>query len=74
VFLGVRTNDSAGAADLSSMSQSAGYMLAELGPLVIGVLHAATDSWTLPIVFLLVLLVPQLVFGLESARDRKLAS
>jgi cyanate transporter len=74
LFFGVRSNDSAGAADLSSMAQTAGYAIAALGPLVIAVLHAATDSWTLPVVFLLVLLIPQLVFGLEAARDRKLAS
>jgi cyanate transporter len=74
LFFGVRSNDSAGAADLSSMAQTAGYAVAALGPLVLSVLHAATDAWTLPIAFLLVLLVPQLVFGLEAARDRKLAS
>jgi MFS transporter, CP family, cyanate transporter len=74
LFFGVRSNDSAGAADLSSMAQTAGYAIAALGPLVVSVLHAATDGWTLPVIFLLVLLIPQLVFGLEAARDRKLAS
>jgi CP family cyanate transporter-like MFS transporter len=70
LFFVVRSRDQAEAAELSSMSQGIGYSLAALGPVVMGGLHQATGSWTAPLVFLLVLLVPELVFGLEAARDR----
>jgi MFS transporter, CP family, cyanate transporter len=35
-------------------------------------LHDATGSWTPPLVLLLVLIVPQLVFGAISGRARTL--
>ena len=35
------------------MAQSAGYLLATLGPFGMGLLHSATGSWTLPLVLLL---------------------
>ncbi|MFI6803221.1 hypothetical protein [Streptosporangium canum] len=52
------------------MSQSFGYLVAGLGPLAVGVLHDVTGSWTPTVAVLLVLLVPQLLAGLASARDR----
>jgi CP family cyanate transporter-like MFS transporter len=70
LFFVLRSRNQAEAAELSSMSQSIGYALAALGPVIMGGLHQATGSWTAPLVFLLVLLVPELVFGLEAARDR----
>ena len=57
-------------ARVSAMAQSVGYTLCALGPLLVGLLHDATDSWTLPLVLLLVLLVPQLVSGALCGRDR----
>ena len=36
-------------------------------------LHDVTGSWTLPLVLLLVLVVPQLVFGVFSGRARTLS-
>jgi MFS transporter, CP family, cyanate transporter len=57
-------------ARVSAMAQSIGYTLCALGPLLVGLLHDATDSWTLPLVLLLALLVPQLVSGALCGRDR----
>jgi MFS transporter, CP family, cyanate transporter len=71
LFFVLRSHDQAQAAELSSMSQSIGYSLAALGPVIMGALHEATGSWTVPLVFLVVLLLPELVFGLEAGRARQ---
>jgi len=60
-------------ARLSAMAQSIGYTICAFGPLSVGVLHDVTGSWTLPLVLLLVLVVPQLVFGVYSGRARTLS-
>ena len=52
------------------MAQSIGYTLCAAGPLLVGVLHEGTGSWTAPLVLLLALLVPQLVSGALAGRDR----
>ena len=59
-------------ASLSTHVQSIGYLLAASGPLVVGVVHDATGSWTLPVALLLALLVPQTLAGVAAARDRVL--
>jgi CP family cyanate transporter-like MFS transporter len=66
----LRTRRVAETAALSAMAQSVGYVICAFGPLLVGVLHDATDSWTPPLVLLLVLLVPQLWCGVLAGRDR----
>jgi CP family cyanate transporter-like MFS transporter len=56
---------------LSSMAQTGGYLIAALGVLVVGVVHAAAGGWSLSVGFLLVLMVPQLVCGLVAGRPRR---
>jgi CP family cyanate transporter-like MFS transporter len=50
------------------MAQTGGYLLAAAGPLAVGVLHDATGGWNVPIMLLLALVVPEIVFGLLAAR------
>ena len=57
---------------LSTLAQSVGYMIAAIFPLAVGALHGATGSWTPSLILLLVLLAPQLAFGLAAGRDRRL--
>jgi MFS transporter, CP family, cyanate transporter len=71
LFFVLRSRTPAQAAELSSMAQSFGYALAALGPVIMGALHESTGGWTVPLWFLLVLLVPELVFGLEAGRRRQ---
>jgi MFS transporter, CP family, cyanate transporter len=71
LYFVLRSRSQAEAAELSSMSQSVGYALAAVGPVIMGALHQATGSWTWPLVFLLVLMVPELVFGVAAGRDRQ---
>jgi MFS transporter, CP family, cyanate transporter len=66
----LRSPDTRHAAELSSMAQSSGYLLASVGPFALGVVHGITGSWTLPLIVLAVLLAPQTVFGLLAGRDR----
>jgi MFS transporter, CP family, cyanate transporter len=68
VLIGLRALTSEGTAKLSSLAQGAGYLLAASGPVAIGVLHDATDSWTPPLLVLLALLVPQVWCGLVAGR------
>ena len=60
------------AADLSGMAQSIGYLLAAAGPVSIGILHDATNSWNAALVVLLVLLVAQLVLSVLASRNRQI--
>jgi len=69
-YIVARAPDSNHAAHLSTMAQSAGYMIASAAPFAMGALHGATGSWTLPVVMLLVSLVPVLLTGLVASQDR----
>ena len=67
-LIGLRARSSAGTAALSGFTQSVGYLIAAIGPFGMGVLYDLTGGWTVPLVALTVLLVPQLVTGLMAAR------
>jgi len=67
----LRAGDDETAARLSSMAQGFGYLLAATGPLVMGLMHAATGSWDLPLVLLVALCGVELVVGLGAARTRE---
>lgn len=69
-LIGFRTRSSAGTVGLSSFGQSVGYLISIPGPIVVGALYGATGGWTVPIVLLLVLLVPQGVAGVLAGRSR----
>jgi CP family cyanate transporter-like MFS transporter len=70
LFIVLRSPDGRHAAQLSGIAQSAGYLLAALGPLVVGAVHQASGSWVPPLILLLVLLLPQTAAGLGAARNR----
>jgi CP family cyanate transporter-like MFS transporter len=67
-FTAARTPHAAAAASLSSLAQSVGYLLASAGPLEVGLLHAATGSWTVPVTVLFAFTAVMLVSGLLAAR------
>ncbi|HET7387115.1 MAG TPA: MFS transporter [Nocardioidaceae bacterium] len=67
-LISVRARTSEGTAALSGFTQSVGYLMAAVGPLGMGVLYDLTGGWTIPLVALLVLVVPQFFFGLAVAR------
>lgn len=67
-LIGLRARTSSGTAALSGFTQSAGYLLAAVGPFTVGALYDATGGWTWPLWFLVVLTVPQLAVGAYVAR------
>jgi MFS transporter, CP family, cyanate transporter len=58
------------AASLSALAQSAGYLVAAAGPLVVGFLHTATGEWRVPIFLLLAVTAAQLAAGYFASRSR----
>ena len=67
-LIGLRARTSAGTAALSGFAQGAGYLMAGIGPFGMGLLRDLTGGWTVPLLALVVLVVPQLVVGLAVAR------
>lgn len=54
------------------MAQSIGYLVAAAGPLLLGILHDTTHSWTLPLSVLAVLGIATAVAGHGAGQDRHL--
>jgi len=65
-----RAPDPMTAASLSAFAQSAGYLLASVGPLLLGFLHTATGGWSIPVWVLMGVAALQLVTGWLAGRDR----
>jgi CP family cyanate transporter-like MFS transporter len=62
------------AARLGGVAQCLGYLLAALGPLVIGAVHDLTGGWSWPVALLLAALVPMTWVGWGAARNAVLQS
>jgi CP family cyanate transporter-like MFS transporter len=69
-----RAPDPAVAASLSAFAQGIGYLLASIGPLLIGLLHTATGGWSVPLAVLLVVALLQLITGWLAGRARTVPS
>jgi CP family cyanate transporter-like MFS transporter len=70
-FMLLRSPDPAHAAQLSSMSQCAGYMLAAVGPFLFGALRDFSSSWIVPMIALFIcVVVPITLVGIGAARPR----
>ncbi|MEV6805282.1 MFS transporter [Streptomyces sp. NPDC051132] len=72
-FQSQRAGSSGEAAALAGMAQSIGYLVAAAGPLLLGILHDTTHSWTLPLTVLAVLGVATAVAGYGAGQDRHIA-
>lgn len=69
----LRAPDGDHAAALSGMVQSGGYLIGAAGPLVIGVVHDLSGSWTAPILVMLAGVLGLLACGMGAARARMVA-
>jgi MFS transporter, CP family, cyanate transporter len=69
-MIGLRSRSYDVTGPLSAFTQSIGYVIAAVGPLALGALFEVTGGWTVPIGFLLVLVLPQMAAGLLAARRR----
>lgn len=64
----LKTTTAVETAAISGMAQSAGYLLAAVGPVSFGLVYGALHSWTLLLLVLLVLDVMMLIVGLAVER------
>jgi CP family cyanate transporter-like MFS transporter len=69
-YIAWRSPDASHTAHVSTMAQGFGYLLASLGPIGIGAIHAASGNWTVPLIVLAVLLVLQVIAGTSASRER----
>ncbi|HWD07003.1 MAG TPA: MFS transporter [Amycolatopsis sp.] len=68
--IALRARTGADTARLSGMAQGYGYLLAAVGPLVFGLLHDATGSWTVSLIVVMVVTLVQMTFGFLAGRAR----
>jgi len=82
-LIGLRAHTPDGTAALSGFTQSVGYLLAALGPFLVGTIYDATGSWTAPLWLLLALVLPLMAVGAyvgrpayleDQLRDRRTAT
>lgn len=73
MFFTLRTRNGREAAELSGMAQSFGYLLAAVGPVLIGALHDLTGGWLSPLILLSFVSLILLVAGIYSGRARFVA-
>lgn len=71
-LISMRTVEALTTSRLSGMVQSAGYVLAALGPLVFGICLDVFGNWNLLIWFLLAMTMQFLILGIPAGRDQKI--
>ncbi|MCR8642853.1 MFS transporter [Paenibacillus sp. N1-5-1-14] len=69
MFFSLRTRSMHEAAELSGMAQSAGYLMAAVGPPLFGFLHDVTHNWTIPLLILVAASIVFLIAGLGAGRN-----
>lgn len=69
-MIGMRSRTGAGVVRLSAFAQSTGYLISIPGPLLVGVLYQHSGGWTVPLLLMAGLLVPQMIVGTLAGRDR----
>ena len=69
-FISMRSPNSRRAAELSGMSQSAGYLLAALGPIITGAIFDLRGSWVIPEIIFISLIVVLFICGLYAGSDK----
>ncbi|GAA4302246.1 CP family cyanate transporter-like MFS transporter [Actinomadura luteofluorescens] len=70
-MIGLRGRDSGTVIRLSAFAQSTGYLLSIPGPVLVGALYEHSGNWRAPLVFMALLMLPQLAAGLFAGRDRQ---
>lgn len=67
-FLSIRAKNAQDAADLSGMAQSVGYVLAAMGPILIGSIYDMTGGWSIPILCLIIVVIGIIYFGSRAGQ------
>lgn len=69
-FIGLRSKDAEQATELSGMAQSVGYLLAAIGPFVIGSIYDITSTWTVSLLVLMTVAALIVAVGYQVGRNR----
>ncbi len=69
-FIALRSPSTQAAGAVSGMSQSFGYLMAGLGPILFGWLHAVSGAWSLPLLVPLFGAAVQFIAGVALLRGR----
>ncbi|WP_228460294.1 CynX/NimT family MFS transporter [Cytobacillus dafuensis] len=69
-LIGLRAANAEQVANLSGMAQSVGYILAAVGPFIMGYLFDLFHTWTLPLMMLLVVTFLYTITGILAGRDQ----
>ncbi|MGX1793981.1 MFS transporter [Microbacterium sp. NPDC055312] len=68
VLISIRSRTPESAVLLSSFVQSAGYVLAAIFPVLVGILHDVTGGWTIPILAVIAVVVLTFPAGIAAGR------
>ena len=68
LLITLRSPDPATATALSAVAQSLGYLVAAVGPVLVGLRLQASGGWTLPLTLVIGVLVAQLAVGARAGR------
>ncbi len=68
-FISLRSPNSFKASQLSGMSQSAGYLLAAIGPATMGAINDLTNNWSIPIVIFIASIILLALLGLGAGKN-----
>ena len=71
-FIGLRTTNAGDAAALSGMAQSIGYLMAAMGPLLLGKVQELSGGWTVPLLMTTAISVAGACTGMAAGRDAHL--
>ena len=69
----LRGGDIRTVAALTAMSMCAGYLIASVGPFLVGAAHDLSGNWTVPVVVLIAMTAFEAVPGVNAVRDRSVA-
>lgn len=69
VLIPLRSSTAGISTQLSGMVQSGGYAFAALGPILMGAIYDATNSWTIPLIFVISLTAILFVSGYFSGQN-----
>lgn len=72
VIFGMRTSDSIQAARLSGFAQSAGYVMAAIGPTLAGAVYDFTGNWVMPIILAIAIMILDLIAANRAGADRQI--
>lgn len=69
MLITLRSPDAKHAAELSGMAQSVGYLIAASGPVLFGYFFSVTNSWSLPLLILVILCILLFVLGIGAGKN-----